>query len=510
MTDPAGFALEVIAVTKRFAGTVALTAAGLRVRKGTIHALVGGNGSGKSTLVKVLAGVDAADSGEVRVTGRTWSATAGTPRLAYEAGLRFVHQDLGLFDRMTVAENVALGAGFPTRPGGGVRWRRLHERIADLLRLYEIDARPTAPVSALGPADRTMVAVARALQDDTSGGLVLVLDEPTASLPEHESRLLMRTLRGRADLGQTIVLVSHRLREVREVADDVTVLRDGRVSASIVGRTASEGELVAHIVGRTVREAAPSSTVVGPPALTVRGLRAGRLAGVDLTVHSGEIVGIAGLSGSGRSTLLRAIFGAVPVDDGTVLYGGRYCHGRSTRALVRDGMALVPPDRLGQAAFPDMTVRDNAGAAAPARHWSVRGFHQRSDRAETRRLLERFAIAAPGTEAPFAALSGGNQQKVVLARWLRQRPRLLLLDEPTQGVDVLARADVHASVRAAAASGCAVLLASSDHEELAALCHRILVLTDGLVTAELDGSSTTPDRITRFTQYARDASEDRS
>jgi ribose transport system ATP-binding protein len=247
--------------------------------------------------------------------------------------------------------------------------------------------------------------------------------------------------------------------------------------------------------------------VVGGPALTVRGLCAGRLAGVDLTVHSGEIVGLAGLAGSGLSTALRAIFGAEAVTGGTVVHGGRECRRRSSHALVREGVALVPQDRLGEAAFADLTVRENADAATPGRHWRPWGFRLRADRRETTRLLEGYGISAPGTEAAFLALSGGNQQKVVLARWLRRHPRLLLLDEPTQGVDVLARAEVHRLVRAAAETGCAVLVASSDHEELATLCHRVLVLADGRVVAELPCWSAGPDRITRLTQYAYHPSE---
>jgi ribose transport system ATP-binding protein len=507
MSAPAGPALLATGVTKRFAGTLALADAALRVRQGTVHALLGGNGAGKSTLVKVLAGVEAADSGQVHVLGRSWPAGHGSPHLAHQAGLRFVHQDLGLFDGMTVAENIALAAGFPTHLGT-VRWRRLHRRVADLLDRYEIDAHPAAVMSTLPPVTRTMVAVTRALQDQDGHEYVLVLDEPTASLPEHETHLLLRNLRRRADLGQTIVLVSHRLREVREVADDITVLRDGRVAGTVVARTADEDELVGYIAGRSpARDRAPRP-VVGAPVLRIRGLRAGALAGVDLTLHAGEIVGLASLSGREPSALLAALFGAQPVQAGSISHNGRDWRNVGPHQAIRAGTALVPRDRLRDAAFPDMSVRHNASATVLTRYWRRWGFDVRAERDDTRHLLRSYAVAAPDTEAPLGTLSGGNQQKLLLARWLRDNPRLLLLDEPTQSVDVLARADIHRLVRAAAAAGCAVLIASGDHHELASLCHRVVVLRDGRVVGDLPAATASPDRITHLVQYPDTSPED--
>jgi ribose transport system ATP-binding protein len=513
-------ALEADGLCKSFAGTPALRDATLSVRPGTVHALLGGNGSGKSTLLKVLAGVHVADAGEVAVHGSRWPAAAMTARRAREAGLRFVHQDLGLFDSLTVAENVGLAAGFPVGAGGGVRWRELNRYVAGLLEHFEIDARPTTPVGELRPAQRTMVAIARALQDrgqqggdqqggdqqggdrqDPAAGSVLLLDEPTASLPDHESRLLMTSLRRRADLGQTVVLVSHHMQEVLSVADDITVLRDGRVAGSVVGRTPSEAELVELIAGRSVDRSRHSGRPAGDVVLDVQQLSAGPLRDLTLQVRRGEVVGLAGLVGSGRTTALSALFGGRRPTAGTLLLGGAPYRPRGARDAMRRGVALVPEDRLADAAFADMSVSDNCSATVLSRYFRgwLRAGEQRRD---AQALLRQYDVKAPGTAAPLSALSGGNQQKVVLARWLRRDPSLLLLDEPTQGVDVVARSDIYRTIRTAASGGCAVLVASSDFEELTLLCDRVLVLRGGRVVADLPADDVTADRLTHLVQAA--------
>ena len=493
-------ALAATGVAKQFGGTPALADAGIRVRQGTVHALLGGNGSGKSTLIKCLAGVYTADAGTVSIHGVEIAAAAITSRRAQAAGLRFVHQDLGLFDGLTVAENFALDAGFPTGAIGRIRWRALRARVAGLLDRYGIAASPDTPVGALRPATKTLVAITRALQDQRGSEFVLLLDEPTASLPDAESRALMEALRARADAGQTILLVSHRLPEVLGVADDFTVFRDGRVVASLEAAHPTEDELVALMTGRPpMRDDARPAKAGTPVVLDVAALACGPLRGLDLAVHEGEIVGVAGLLGSGRSTLLGAVFGRHAPSAGTVRLDGAEITGRPIRDIMRHGVAYVPESRLLDAAFPSMSVRENASAAVLHRYFSG-WMRLGAERADTRDLIQRFGVKARSTEAHLATLSGGNQQKLVLARWLRRDPRLLLLDEPTQGVDAGARAEIHRTIRSYAAAGCAVLVASSDFTEIADLCERVVVLHDGRVATTVAGDELNADLLTELVQ----------
>ncbi|MGY1773563.1 sugar ABC transporter ATP-binding protein [Blastococcus sp. SYSU D00813] len=508
--------LRVTGLTKRFGATLALDRADLALRPGTVHALVGGNGCGKSTTIKVLAGVHRADAGRIEVAGQEWDAAHYDAKAGRAAGLRFVHQDLGLFPELSIAENFALDAGYPTGPARRVRWGSLQSRVARLLTAYEIDADPRTPVAALRPAQRTLVAICRALQDqEADRQLVLVLDEPTATLPQHESQVLLDAVRRRADNGQTVLMVSHRMPEVLSVCDDFTVFRDGRTVAALVAERPSEGELVRHMTGAPPARTADETvgrTAGGPPAasadeseavLSVRGLRGGPLRGVDLTVGRGEVVGVAGLVGSGRSSLLRTVFGEHRPAAGTVTVrgtAGRVTTTGDVPGRMAAGVALVPEDRGGEAAFAGLTVRDNLSVPVLRRYWRPWGMDRRRERSDAAGLVARYGVRTPSAEVPLASLSGGNQQKVVLARWLQRDPALLLLDEPTQGVDVMSRADIYATVREAAGRGCAVLVASSDLLELATLCDRVVVLADGRVTAEVSGPDLTPDHLTALTQ----------
>lgn len=490
-------ALEATGVVKTFGGTVALADAQLRVGKGTIHALLGGNGSGKSTLIKCLAGVYRADAGRIVVHGHERSAPDQTPAAARRAGLHFVHQDLGLFPQLSIAENVALDRGYPTVRGlGTVRWSRLSADAAALLERFEIDADPGTPVAALRPSQRSMVAIARALADARDDA-ILLLDEPTATLAEHESRELLSALRKRADAGQTIVLVSHRFPEVQDVADEVTVFRDGRVAATDRMAQMPIERLVAAMTGGAELPHPERIAVAAGSTERLRliGLHSGALRGVDLVVAAGEIVGLAGLGGSGRSSLLRAIFGRVPVRSGSMkLNGAPYAPQSPAVAMSRD-VALVPEDRLGEATFLDLSVRENTSITVLRRFWRRLTLSRLAERRSAEGLVATFGIRTPSIETPLGSLSGGNQQKAILARWLQRDPKMLLLDEPSQGVDVVARADISAHVVAAAARGTGVIVASSDIDELFALTHRIVVLRAGRVVADLTTANTTRDEI---------------
>ncbi|WP_307320532.1 sugar ABC transporter ATP-binding protein [Microbacterium sp. SORGH_AS_0862] len=492
-------ALEITHLSKDFAGTRALNDVSLHVRRGSVHALLGGNGSGKSTTIKILAGVYAADAGELEVFGRRVDLAGFTPSDAQGVGLRFVHQDLGLFDDLSIEENFALDDGYPRR-GPGIDWSGLRRRVSSTLAAYELDLDPRTPVRALRPSDQTMVAIARALQDqDGEQERILVLDEPTARLAAQESELLLERVRRRADLGQTVLIVSHRLREVLAVSDDFTVYRDGRLAAALVDEQPSEERLIEIMAGRSVqalRATGEAEHREHRPVLQVTDLRGGPIRGVDLTLHEGEIVGLTGLVGSGRSSVLNMLFGVHRPASGTMRLRGADYAPRHVGDAMTSSVALVPEDRVREASFMDQSVVENLAVSTLSERWT-RGFMSRAaERDDARSLIEEFGVKVAAPEAPFSSMSGGNQQKVVLARWMQRGPRVLLLDEPTQGVDVMSRADIYDSIRRAAASGCAVLIASSDLAEIHALCDRVLILSRGRISDEVAAGSLDVDGLT--------------
>ncbi|MFT4287194.1 sugar ABC transporter ATP-binding protein [Nocardioides sp.] len=493
-------ALAATGIRKSFGETHALADVDLTVREGEIHALLGGNGSGKSTLIKILAGVYQADAGELGFGDATRSLASWSPSEARAAGLHFVHQDPAIFPGLSVTENLSIGHGFETTRAGRINWRLARRRATQVLERFEIDARPTTLASALRPAERTMLAIARALQDEEEVGRrgILVLDEPTASLPVHEVDFLLAALRRHAAGGGTIVYVSHRLGEVLSIADHVTALRDGRLAGSRSLSGATEADLVEMIVGRPLESYYPPPTgrVGRERRVEVRGLVAGPLKGIDLDIHAGEILGIAGLLGTGRTELLRAIFGDLPKEAGEVRIDGSPADAATPRQAMDAGIALVPEDRAGEALFASMSVRENLSATALPDYWRGLRLRHAQERADASRLIDEYDIRPPRDSVTGGSLSGGNAQKVVMARWLRKGPRLLLLDEPTQGVDVGARLTIYEQVRAAAANGMAVLLVSSDFEELAHLADRVLVVKNGRVSHEV----TPPIEANRLTE----------
>ncbi|MFJ6376131.1 sugar ABC transporter ATP-binding protein [Pseudarthrobacter oxydans] len=491
-------ALTLSGLRKSFGGTAALDGVDLTVRRGTVHALLGGNGSGKSTTIKILAGVYTADAGSLEVFGEKHDLSTYSPTIATHAGLRFVHQDLGLFEGLSIAENFALDAGYPTQTSGGIKWKQLNRRVKSILEAYELDVDPSTPVNELRPPDRTMVAIARALQDQEGSELVLVLDEPTASLAHHESDLLLERIQRRAELGQTIIIVSHRLQEVLKVASDFTVYRDGKTVGQLLDASPTEDQLIELMAGRSVASLRPdnSSHSTGQPVLEVTDLKSGPLQNVTLSVNEGEIVGIAGLVGSGRSSLMKTLFGALKPSAGTIKLNGAGFTPRHIEDAMAQGVALVPEDRVREAAFIDMPLRDNLVVSVLSRFWKLRGMPVSKERAAARDLISTFGIKVAGPDALFSSMSGGNQQKAILARWLQRNPKLLLLDEPTQGVDVMSRSDIYTTIRKAAADGCAVVVASSDVGELCALCDRIVVLRQGRSGESVEVADLDPDTLT--------------
>lgn len=492
-TSPAAGAeplVRIRALSKRFGGTLALDGVDLDIHQGSVLALLGPNGAGKSTLIKVLAGYHPADGGTVTVAGHPLGTEAASRDMS------FTHQDLGLVEWMTVAENIALTTGYPRR-GGLISWRRTRERGAEALRTVAGHLPADARIADLAPAERSLVAIARGL---AARARLIVLDEPTASLPAADSARLFDVLHTLRDLGHAILYVSHRLDEVYEVADAFAVLRDGRLVSR--GRLAAHGaaRLVRDIVGDepTGYRPGPAPAGGGPAVLTLDGVRTARTGPVRLELRAGEILGLVGLTGAGHRELGRALAGARPIVAGRVLLDGRPYRPRTVAAAVASGVGLVTGNRVEEGCAAGLTVRENllanpAAGGSPTRRW----ISPRRERAEARALIERFAVRPRDSEAPITTLSGGNQQKVMLGRWLRNGLRVLILEEPTASVDIGAKAAIHRLLDDALAAGLAAVLISTDFEEVAGVCRRALVFVRGDVTAELSGASLTVAGLTR-------------
>ncbi|WP_250282444.1 MULTISPECIES: sugar ABC transporter ATP-binding protein [unclassified Frankia] len=494
-------AIRVNAVSKTFGGTRALRDVSFEVPRASVHALCGGNGSGKSTLIKILAGVHQADSGTIEIDGHVHDATRTNPGWAGSNGLYFVHQAVGTFPSMTVAENFAVSSAFGARSLAPVSWRALHRRVQKVLERFEIDVSPKTIMAQVPPATRTMIAVARALQYEAEAGRgTLVLDEPTASLPAEEAQAVLDAMRGYARRGHAVVFVSHRLSELLAVSDSATFLRDGQHVRTCDAADLDESSLVQLITGHA--PVAPSRNTVGTDQAEVRlrleNLAVGSLDDICLQVRAGEVVGIAGLLGSGRSTLLQSLFGVRPARGGRATLDGVELTANDVPAAIRGGIAYVPEDRAGQAAFAELSVRANLSAPSLRRYWNRVWLRRAAERCDAQSVIERYKIKVDGPEAYFATMSGGNQQKVVLARWLELAPRLLLLDEPTQGVDIGARTAIHQLVRQVAAAGTAVLLVSSDPQELVDACDRVVGVHSGRITGEASGADLTVRRCTEL------------
>jgi ribose transport system ATP-binding protein len=485
-------ALRVRGLSKTFPGVRAVREVDLEVAAGTVHALLGHNGCGKSTLIKVLAGVHAPDPG-----ARVWideeELQLGRPEDAERKGLRFVHQELGLVPELGAADNVGFVVGFERGRLGRIDWRRQAQVTAELLERFGFDLDPRRPLSDATPPVRTAVAIVRAVAGWQRGRGVVVLDEPTASLPAHEVDELFRLIRDIRDTGTAVILVSHRLDEVMSIADHATVMREGRVVWNGPTADMTAGGFVSLIANTDsdewIEEPPPllrQTSDHSPVALEARGVCGRYLRDVGVQVREGQIVGVAGLLGSGREELPYILAGAETTGiTGTFTIAGE-THAELSIGLARKlGVAFVPADRAREGIIGDFRTRENvslAGLPQLARQAVVR---PGGERRFARRWLDAVS-ADPGTaERRITTLSGGNQQKAVLARWLAVSPKVLLMAEPTAGVDVGARAVIYQELRKRAEEGLGVLMSSSDVEDLLAVCDRVMVLRDGVVVREL-------------------------
>lgn len=498
-------ALSITELSKSFAGIPVLKSVSFEIAPGEVHALLGQNGSGKSTLIKCLAGVHRPDSGRIQVSGHTLPA-AFAPSEARRFGVAFVHQDLGLIDDMTVAENLGIGIGFE-RSGPLVDWRAQRRRTQEVLETFGLAISPNAVIRDLPVTARTLIAIARAFQKRHEAGLpelaCLILDEPTAALPDNDAELLFEAIARVTATGVGVGYVTHRLGEVFRLTTRATVLRDGAVTETLQIEGLGRRDLFTAIVGRSSDE----TLTVRPPrderttateVLRAEGLTGARVRDASLTVGSGEIVGVAGLAGSGRSELARLLFGAQDAISGVVSIDGRGVPTGDTAAAIKAGVALVPEDRRRDGCVLEMSIAENVTLAQLPT--TALGFLDLgAERRAVRRAVEEFDIRPTDPSRTLTTLSGGNQQKVVLAKWLARSPRLLILDEPVQGVDVGAKEDIFGMLRSAAAGGAAVLVIDSDFDNLATLCDRVVVMRAGRIVENLGGDRLTTENMSSST-----------
>lgn len=492
--------LSLRGMTKAFGATLAIDGVDLDLRRGEILALLGQNGAGKSTVIKVLAGVYHADAGTMALDG-----VAYDPR-AKDAGIAFIHQDLGLFDWMTVAENIAIAQGYPRRHGL-VDWTAVERIARKSLSLIAHDIDPRHRVSDLTRTEKSVVAIARALG---VAARVLVLDEPTASLPQDEVEILFKVLRGLKASGVGMIYVSHRLDEIFAISDSLVVLRDGRVVDARRTAEATPGGLIRAIIGRP-----PESVFVRPPApkhapvLACTGLVSGDVGPLTFQVDRGEMIALVGLRGAGQETVGRALIGVEPMQAGTVTLGEAALDCSSPEAVIDAGLGFVAADRIADSVAHGMSVRENMFINPHASGRGLFGWRSAASEIEETAALGRTVGLSPNApESPIETLSGGNQQKVVVARWMRIGPQVLVLEDPTAGVDVGAKAEIYRLLAAALGKGQAIILISTDFEEVAAICHRALVFRGGRIACELSADELSIEAITRATALAGDATRE--
>ncbi|RWQ77458.1 MAG: sugar ABC transporter ATP-binding protein [Mesorhizobium sp.] len=496
--------LAVEGVTKRFAGVTALSDVSLEVRPGEILGLLGENGAGKSTLLKILSGVMPPTSGRIVFDGVEFAPH--NPQDAKRLGIVTIYQELSLIPTLTVAENIFIGRA-PLGPLGLVSWRKMEEASRGIIARVGLDLDPATPVSALSVAEQQLVEIARALSLKSR---LIIMDEPTSALTETEVQKLMSIMGRLRKDGVAIMFVTHRLEEASAICDRMTVLRDGRLAGHLDrdGGPIKLPKIIEKMVGRAASELYARPTlrdVAGDVRLSVRGLRTVRdpqaphaivLEGVDLDLKAGEILGVAGLVGSGRTELARAIFGADRIAAGTITLDGKPIAPETPADAIALGIGLVPEDRKHQAIFAALGILTNFSIAALGRYSNAAGFMtERREREALASYRKTLSIRMASPEQPIEGLSGGNQQKVILARWLARDPKVLIVDEPTRGVDVGAKAEVHQILVQLAARGIAIMMISSELPEVLAVSDRIVTMRRGRITGEMPGIEATEEKL---------------
>ena len=494
MVDTSPLRVELSGVSKTFPGVRALDKVDLQLKAGEVHALLGENGAGKSTLIKIMTGALRRDEGEIRLDGRL--VEVNTTGEARALGISTVYQEVNLVPTLTVTKNLTLER--QPRRFGLIQWSKARALARERLMRLNLDIDTERPLGSYSVAIQQLVAIARALEDDTR---VLVLDEPTASLDSAETELLFNIVRDLKSHGIAIVFITHFIDQVYQIADRISVLRNGRLVGSAPTGDLPRLKLISMMIGRELeaveaRVASDKSATDGEPVLEAQGLGRGRtMAPFDLSLHTGEVVGLAGLLGSGRTETAKLLFGAIRSDTGKLKVNGKTVSHFSPRQSLRNGVTFSPEDRKAEGLVGDLSVRENILLSLQAKRGWMRRLWKDEQKRLTEEMIKALAIATPDAEKPVGQLSGGNQQKVVLARALVSQPKALILDEPTRGIDVGAHAEVVALIRRLCSQGLALLVASSEFDELVAVSDRVAVLRDRQKVGEMSGDDITRENI---------------
>ena len=484
-------ALEMTGISKRFPGVMALENVDLTLAPGKVHALMGENGAGKSTLIKILAGVYRPDSGSIRIGGA--EADIRAPRDALRLGVKVVFQEIALISEFTVAENIFLEK-YPTDRLGSIDWRGIGKDAATLFARIGFDIDAAAKVGDLPLSQQQMVEIARALAHRAK---VVVMDEPTSSLTPREVDLLFKVIRRLTGLGIAVLYVTHKLDEVFEIADTVTVLRDGRRITTKPISDHTEDSLIQDMIGRRIETLFPRSRnrAGGDPVLSVEGLSTAKLRDISFEVRAGEILGFFGLMGAGRTELAKAIVGFDPIHTGGIVVGGEPLSPHDTRTGVALGIGLLSEDRKAEGLMMDLSVSHNASLAALGEFARAGFVNESRERSAVQAFVDRFKIKTPSLDQEVGYLSGGNQQKVLLARWLMRGLKVIVVDEPTRGIDVGAKSEIFAALDKLAGEGLAVIMMTSEMPELLGLSDRIAIMAEGRITAIFNRSEATQEAI---------------
>ncbi|MCS7056824.1 MAG: sugar ABC transporter ATP-binding protein [Thermoflexales bacterium] len=482
-------------IVKQYPGVLAVNRAGLSLLPGEVHGLVGGNGAGKSTLIKIMAGVVRPDHGQILLDGERLDFHSGSD--AYRYGLSFIHQELNLVPYLNGAENIFLGRPYPRTRFGTIDWKALKQRAERIMLELGMRVRVDVPVRRLTRGEQAMISLGRALVGDAR---IIVMDEPTASLTDEEIRGLFRVIRELKARRRTVLYVSHRLDEIFEICDRVTIMRDGNVVGTYPIGALSRSEMIRLMIGRDLGEGIPPpQNPLGRAFFRVEGLAGGPVQGVSFDLREGEILGLAGLIGAGRSEVLHLIYGSIRPNRGCMHLDDKPFSPRSPAEAIRAGVALVPEERHQQGLVLSRSVLQNISLPALDRFsWRSVFVNRTAERKAGQQVAQQVHLKAASLDQKVNQLSGGNQQKVVFARWLHTRLRMLLLDEPTRGVDVGARFEIYRTIRELAAAGIGIVLVSSDLSELLGLAHRVIVLREGRQLAELPAAGLSQEALLHY------------
>lgn len=473
--------LSVKNITKRFPGVLALNNVKFELQKSEVHALVGENGAGKSTLMKILLGIHKPDEGEMYLKGKLFSP--GSPSEALKHGISMIHQEISLVPDMTISENIWIGRTEQFNRFGLIDFSRMRRKTAEILEMMKISLDPDAEVAHLSIAEMQLVEIARAISCDSD---IIIMDEPTSALSNDEIETLYSIIMDMSSKGKSIIFISHKLDEVFRICDSVTVLRDGTYISTDPIRAINKEELINRMVGRELKVMYPKAEVaVGAPVLEVKGLtRKGYFEDISFSVHKGELLGFAGLMGSGRTEIMQSIFGIDPYDSGQIFFKGKEIKITNTRDAIRNKIAMVTEDRLRRGIIANLPVKYNMTLAYLRKITKMGFLLKRKEDKDCSIMIDHLKIKVPSMESEISLLSGGNQQKAILGKWLLNEPEVFIMDEPTRGIDVGAKSEIYKHIGDLAKQGKAIIIVSSELQEIIGVCDRILVVRGGRIVGE--------------------------